>query len=411
MDVETVVVGAGHAGLAASWALHERGVEHVVLEEGRIGQTWRDDRWSSFRLNTARFMSRLPGASAGGADPAGFDTAPEFADALSAFRDLHGLPVAEHAGPAAVARDAAGGLRVDTPTASLRADSVIVATGFQKIVAVPAAAAALGPRLLQLDTCTYRSPDQLPDGGVLVVGGGQSGCQIAEDLVGAGRWVVLATSRVGRVPRRYRGRDVLAWWTESGFYEQRRADVDPAVLDLRQPLLSGTEDGHSLSLQSLARRGVLLVGRLQACAGELVEFGDEAAANVRFGDEVAATLLRSIDEHIARAGIAAEPAVAEPADEPIAGLGDDAPRSLRLDRAGIATVIWCTGMRPRLDALAIPGVVHEGAVLHTDGATAVEGLFVIGAPWLSTRKSGIIWGAASDAERIADVICGRRREG
>ncbi|HEY2790494.1 MAG TPA: NAD(P)-binding domain-containing protein [Gaiellales bacterium] len=407
MDVEAVVVGAGHAGLAASWALLERGLEHVVLEEGRIGQTWREDRWSSFRLNTARSMSRLPGASPGGADPDGFDTAHEFADALVAFRDLHRLPVTEHAGPASVARDA-GGLRVDTPTGSVRAGNVIVATGFQKIVAVPPAAAALGPRLLQLDTCTYRSPDQLPDGGVLVVGGGQSGCQIAEDLVDAGRRVVLATSRVGRVPRRYRGRDTLAWWTESGFYEQRRADVDPAVLDLRQPLLSGTDDGHSLSLQSLARRGVLLLGRLQRCDNELLEFGDEAAENVRFGDQVAATLLRSIDEYIAGAGIAAEPAVAEPADEPIAGLGDDAPRSLRLDRAGIGTVIWCTGMRPRLDALGIPGVVSEGAVKHTDGATPVDGLFVIGAPWLSTRKSGIIWGASADAERIADVISGRR---
>ena len=407
MDVETVVVGAGHAGLAASWALHERGLEHIVLEEGRIGQTWRDDRWSSFRLNTARCMSRLPGASAGSADPDGYDTAPEFADALVAFRDLHGLPVTEHAGPAAVVSDGSGGLRVNTPTGTVHARNVIAATGFQKIVAVPPAAAALAPRLLQLDTCTYRSAEQLPDGGVLVVGGGQSGCQIAEDLVAAGRWVMLATSRVGRIPRRYRGRDILAWWTESGFFEQRRAEVDPAVFDLRQPLLSGTEDGHSLSLPSLARQGVLLLGRLQTCAGERLEFGDEAAANVRFGDQVAATLLRAVDDYIAGAGIAAEPAVADPAAEPIAGLGDDAPRSLRLDRAGIGTVIWCTGMRPRLDALGIPGVVRDGAVQHTDGATPVDGLFVIGAPWLSTRKSGIIWGAATDAERIADVISAR----
>jgi putative flavoprotein involved in K+ transport len=203
-DAETVVVGAGHAGLAASWALHERGLEHIVLEEGRIGQTWRD-RWSSFRLNTPRWMSRLPGQSAGGADADGYDTAPEFAGALEAFRDEHRLPVTERAGPAAVVRDGSGRLRVDTPAVSIRARSVVLATGFQKLVARPQAAGSLAPRLLQLDTCTYGSAESLPDGGVLVVGGGQSGCQIAEDLAAAGRRVMLATSRVGRVPRRHRG--------------------------------------------------------------------------------------------------------------------------------------------------------------------------------------------------------------
>ncbi len=407
-DAETVVVGAGHAGLAASWALHERGLEHIVLEEGRIGQTWRDDRWSSFRLNTPRWMSRLPGQSAGGADADGFDTAPEFAGALEAFRDEHRLPVTERTGPAAVVGDGSGRLRVDTPTMSIRARNVILATGFQKLVAKPQAARSLAPRLLQLDTCTYQSAESLPDGGVLVVGGGQSGCQIAEDLAAAGRRVMLATSRVGRVPRRYRGRDTLGWWTMSGFFERRRADVDPAVFDLRQPLLSGTQGGHSLSLPSLARLGVVLLGRLRGADGEQLRFGDELAENVRFGERSAADFLEAIDDYIAGAGVDAEPAIPDPAGEPLSGLGEDAPQSLRLDRAGIGTVIWCTGMQPRLDAVGIPGVVHEGAVLHTDGVTPVDGLFAIGAPWLSMRKSGIIWGAPDDAERIAGLIARRR---
>jgi putative flavoprotein involved in K+ transport len=406
-DVETIVVGAGHAGLAASWALQERGLEHVVLEEGRIGQTWRDDRWSSFRLNTPRWMSRLPGQSAGAADADGYDTALEFTRALEAFRHMHGLPVTESAGTAAVVRDDSGALLVDTPSVSMRARNVIVATGFQRLLARPHAAGSLAPRLLQLDTCTYRSADRLPDGGVLVVGGGQSGCQIAEDLALAGRRVMLATSRVGRIPRRYRGRDTLGWWTVSGLFEQRRSDVDPSVFGLRQPLLSGSEGGHSLSLQSLARLGVGLLGRLHDVDGEDMRLGDQVAENVRFGDQAAAGYLKAIDEHIAGAGIEAEPAIPDPADGPIAGLGEDAPRSLRLDRAGIGTVIWCTGMRPRLDALGIPGVIHETAVQHTDGVTAVDGLYVIGVPWLSTRKSGIIWGAPDDAERLAGVIAGR----
>ncbi|HEY3767022.1 MAG TPA: hypothetical protein VGL44_17790, partial [Gaiellales bacterium] len=193
-------------------------------------------------------------------------------------------------------------------------------------------------------------------------------------------------------------------WTESGFYEVPRADADPALLRMRQPLLSGTGAGPSLSLRSLARLGVELLGRLEGGSGEELRFGDDVAEHLRFADETCAALLRGIDEHIARTGIAAPPPVPDPSDEPPPGLGGDAPRSLRLDRAGIGTVIWCTGMRPRLDAVAIPGLVQDGEIAHTDGATAVEGLHLIGAPWLSCRKSGIIWGAAADAERIAAAI-------
>ena len=403
-DVETVVVGAGHAGLAASWALTQRGVEHVVLEEGRVGQAWRTDRWDSFRLNTARWMSRLPGQTLDDAGADGFDTAPEFAAALEDGVRLHELPVREEAGPARVARDADGGFVVRVRDGELRARSVILATGFQRIPVRPPVADALSPRVLQLDTATYRSAAEVSDGAVLVVGGGQSGAQVAEDLAEAGRRVLLSTSRVGWVPRRYRGRDTLAWWTVSGFYEVRRADVDPAVLRVRQPLISGTDDGHSLSLQSLARRGVELLGRLDGGGGEELRFGADAAEHARYADQLAASLLRAIDEYVESAGIDAPPAEPDPMCAPIEGLGRDAPRVVRLDREGIGTVIWCTGMRPRLDAVDIPGLVDGDAIPHTEGATPVPGMYVIGVPWLRVRKSGIIWGAAEDAERIAAAI-------
>jgi putative flavoprotein involved in K+ transport len=407
-DVETVVVGAGHAGLAASWALAQRGVEHVVLEEGRVGQTWRTDRWDSFRLNTARWMSRLPGQTVAEADADGFDTAPEFAAALKDGVRLHDLPVREEVGPARVERDGDGGFAVRLRDGDLKARSVILATGFQRIPLRPPVADALSPRVLQLDTATYRSPDQTADGAVVVVGGGQSGAQIAEDLARAGRRVLFSTSRVGWLPRRYRGRDALGWWTVSGFYEVRRADVDDAVLRIRQPLISGTDDGHSLSLQSLARLGVELLGRLNAGGGEELRFGDDTAEHVRYADEVAARLLRGIDEYIERARVDAPPAERDPSCAPLEGIGRDAPRSVRLDRGGVGTVIWCTGMRPRLDAVAIPGLVDGGMIPHTDGATPVPGLYLLGAPWLRVRKSGIIWGAAADAELIAEAIAAER---
>jgi len=408
-DVETVVVGAGHAGLAASCALAERGVEHVVLEEGGVGQAWRTDRWASFRLNTPRWMSRLPGQAVDDAGADGFDTAPEFAAALEDAVRLHDLPVREEVGPARVERDAGEGFVVHAGDGRLRSRNVILATGFQRVPWRPLLAEQLAPRVLQLDTATYRSPAEIADGAVLVVGGGQSGAQIAEDLAGAGRRVLLSTSRVAWVPRRYRGRDTLGWWTVSGFYEVRRADVAEAVLRMRQPLISGTDDGHSVSLQALARRGVELLGRLHGGGGEELRFGDDVAQHARFADESSAALLRAIDDHIEHAQIEAPAAEDDPACAPLEGIGRHAPRTLRLDRERVGTVIWCAGMRPRLDAIDIPGLVAGGAIPHRDGETPVPGLYLLGAPWLRVRKSGIIWGAAEDAGRIADAVMGARR--
>lgn len=406
MDVETVVVGAGHAGVAASWALAEEGLEHVVLEQGRVGETWRTDRWRTFRLNTCRWMSRLPGQALADAERDGFDTAEEFAAALAGYARDRGLPVRTGTGAASVA-PSDGGFVVQTADEAYAARNVIVASGFQKLPLRPAAAASLSARVLQLDTATYREPAALPDGGVLVAGGGQSGAQIAEDLARSGRRVVLATSRVGRIPRRYRGRDALAWWTESGFYDRRPGDVPEAVLRMRQPLLSGNDDGHTLSLQLLSSLGVVLAGRIEAVSGEEVRFDGSAARNAAFADQVSAELRGDIDAHIARCGIDAPPAGDDPADRPMPGLGRDAPGELRLDRDGIGAVIWCCGMQPHLAALAPLGL--DGGVDHVDGVAAEPGLYLIGAPWLATRKSGIIWGAPDDAARIAAHIAGRRR--
>jgi putative flavoprotein involved in K+ transport len=406
VDVETVVIGAGHAGLAASWALAEEGLEHVVLEQGRVGETWRTDRWRSFRLNTCRWMSRLPGQALADARRDGFDTAEEFAEGLAGYARERGLPVRTGTGAVSVAR-ADGGFVVQAADAAYAARNVVVATGFQKLPVRPAAAATLSARVLQLDTTTYRDPASLPYGGALVAGGGQSGAQIAEELARSGRRVVLATSRVGRIPRRYRGRDALAWWTESGFYDRRPGDVPEAVLRMRQPLLSGNDDGHTLSLQLLSSLGVVLAGRIDAASGEAVRFDGSAERNAAFGDRVSAELRGDIDAHIERRAIDAPAAGDDPADRPVPGLGRDAPQELRLDREGIGTVIWCCGMRPQLAALAPLGL--DGGVDHVDGVAAEPGLYLIGAPWLATRKSGIIWGAPDDAARIAAHIAGRRK--
>ena len=304
--IDAVVIGAGHAGLGASRELAAAGVEHVVLERGRIAETWRSQRWDSFRLNTPNWMNRLPGEDDAPAEPLdAFQSAPEFVDRLVGYASRHRLPVREGTAvtrvlPAADGlelhvADAAGG-----STARLEARSVIVASGIQNVGRTPAVAAGLPGWVAQLHSLDYRRPGDLPDGAVLVVGSGQTGGQIVDELLDAGRRVYWSASKVARCPRRYRGRDTLAWLVRAGFYDMPLADLpDPAMRFARQPLISGTGPlGHTISLQSLAERGASLVGRIADVADDLLAIDDTVAECVRFGDEGAARLRAIADATI-----------------------------------------------------------------------------------------------------------------
>jgi putative flavoprotein involved in K+ transport len=262
-----VVVGAGPAGLAASLALAARGVDHVVLERGRAGESWRTQRWDSFRLNTVGWMNGLLGPQPRDAYLSGG----EVVERLERLAD--GRPVREGVGVSRLT-PTGDGFTLDSDAGQLRARTVVVATGDQNRPRRPALAGAFPDRVVQVHTAGYRAPGQLPDGAVLVVGSAQSGCQITEDLLAAGRRVLLATSRVGRIPFRHRGRETLEWLVEAGFMDQRPADLpDPSAMGAAQPLLA---PGRGLSLPALARAGVTLVGRPVAVDGERVSFVDPA---------------------------------------------------------------------------------------------------------------------------------------
>jgi len=399
--LEAAVVGAGQAGLGVSRELAARGVDHVVLERGRVGETWRSQRWDSFVLNTPVWMNRLPGSPEADGDAARFPTGWEFVQDLERYARSHGLPVVENVEVLAV-EQRAGTYLVKTSADTYRARSLIVAAGIQNIPRIPVVARFLSGAIDQLHTAMYRRPEALKPGGVLVVGSGQSGCQIAEELVEAGRRVYLATSRVGRLPRRYRGRDTLAWRCDMGFYDQTAESLDTSEpLWAPIPIATGVRGGHTLSLQQFARDGALLFGHLDAVSGTRLRFAADLADNVRFGDEFAAKTRSMIDEYILQKRIDAPPAEEDPVEAPEARLGVDPSRELNLRAAGVRTVIWATGFGGEFGWLPTAMRDRAGVPAQTDGIGHAPGLYVLGFPWISKRKSGIIYGIEEDARRIA----------
>jgi putative flavoprotein involved in K+ transport len=407
-DVDVVIVGAGQAGLAVSYYLRAYDVEHVVLERGTIAESWRSARWDSFTLVTPNWMTRLPGYTMAPGTAADFIPRSAVVGMLERF--ARGLPVQTGTGVLSVT---AGdhGYEVVTASGTIAARAVVVAGGGQRCPLIPGLASGVAADIHQSDAAHYRSPGALPPGAVLVVGSGQSGAQIASELVAAGREVLLATSRVPRVPRRYRGRDVHEWTVDLGLYDQPAdAVADPAEFREPHPMLSGAAGGHTISYQQLARDGVRLLGRLVHAEGHQLRFGPDLAQNMRYADERAARFRRAVDEHVARAGITAPPPDIDPAER--AGpLQEVAPVTLDSRAERITTVIWCTGFGPDTSWLRVPVLTPGGAPAHARGVTAFPGLYVAGYPWLSNRGSGILYGVAADAARVAQHIAADARTG
>jgi putative flavoprotein involved in K+ transport len=390
--IDAVVVGGGPAGLAASVALDGRGVEHVVLERDRVAATWRAQRWDSFRLNTAGWMNSMLGGQARDAYAGG----PEVVQRLAQL--AAGCPVREGARVARLA-PAGDGWAVATDDGELRARAVVVATGDQNRPWVPALARRLPGRVAQLHAADYRSPGQLPGGTVLVVGSAQSGCQITEDLLAGGRRVILATSRVGRVPFWYRGRETIEWLAEAGFLDQRPHDLpDPSVMRAATPILA---PGRGLSLPALARAGATLAGRPVAVDGERVVFDGSLGANVAAGDAFAARARAMVDEVIRRRGLDALPAEPDEHDIPV---DLDPPASLDLRAQEVAGVVWCTGFTGDFSWLDPALVGGDRQPRHTDGAAPASALWYLGLRWLRRRCSGLMLGFPGDAAAVADTV-------
>jgi putative flavoprotein involved in K+ transport len=403
--LDAVVIGAGWAGLGVSRALARAGLRQRVLERDRIGATWRTQRWDAFRMNSTKIQTLMPGDRYEGPDPDGFMTRDEFVALLEDFATRNRLPVETNTPVLELARDEDDGVfRLTTPRGTLRTRNVVVASGSQNRARRPAAAAALSPNLLQIDACDYRSPAALPGGAVLVAGSAQSGGQIAEDLSNAGRTVFLATARVGRMPRRYRGKDIFVWLEQSGLFDVPR-QTEPSGRIGARPMVGAI---RTISLQSLSAQGVVLLGRFTGVEEGRLTFADDLEANIRFADESSATLKRQIDEYIARGGLDAPLAVDDPAEAVAPRLPDPPILSLDPGQSGLTTVIWCTGFTGDFSWIRLPGVLDaQSQPIHQEGITALPGLYFTGLESPSSRRAGTMLGIAEEARRIVEHVSQR----
>jgi putative flavoprotein involved in K+ transport len=399
-----VVIGAGQAGLSVSHELTERRVEHVILERGRIGETWRG-RWDSFCLVTPNWATLLPGMPYDGDDPDGYMPKIEIVGHLERYSSSFGAPVREGVGVESLRPSPDGdGFDLRTSAGEIHARAVVVSTGAYQRSHRPAGAETLPADLLQIDIGGYSNPSALPDGSILVVGSGQSGCQIAEELHEAGREVVLACGRAGWVPRRAGDRDIIWWMVETGFMDVPvTALPSPQARLWANPQATGHGGGHDLHTRTLQAKGVTLTGHFLGAEAGRARFAPDLAENVAWGDERFGQLREWIMSFCARTGIdAPEIPTPPPVD------ASSAPVELDLRRFG--AVIFAGGFRPDYGTwVNVPGAFDDmGFPIHHDGeSTVAPGLHFVGVHFLRTRRSSLLCGVGKDAEIVANQIAAR----
>ena len=406
--VDIVIIGAGQAGLALSSFLTAQGRDHVLLERSsRVASAWSTDRWDAFRLVTPNWTLAMPGFPYAGDDPDGFlaraDIVRYFDDYAASFNP----PVLLDVEVVAVDRDEAGdGFIVTTRGGRLTANTVVLATGSHQIPRMPAAAADVPAAVLQLHSRDYRSPGALPPGAVLVVGSAQSGAQIADELRRSGRDVYLSVSAAGRVPRRYRGKDIVRWLSDAGFFSTPWDQwPEPKSRFEAPPHVTGAGGGRTLNLHRFAREGVHLLGHVKGAQDGFLALAPDLHENLAKADAFAAHATAMIDGFIANAGLDAPSAEEEaPMND---GFAVEMIERIDLAKAGITAIVWATGYRLDFSWVHLPLLDESGFPIQARGVTSVPGLYTLGYFWMHTRGSGTLWGVGKDAEHIAGHIAAR----
>jgi putative flavoprotein involved in K+ transport len=404
-STQAVIIGAGQAGLAISRCLQDRSIDHVVLERGRVAERWRSERWDSLRLLSPNWQTRLPGYRYGGHDPDGYMTMGQVVRYFEAYARSFDAPVEGETTVLRVEREDGGGYRVDTDRGAWRAPCVVIATGHCDVPSVPDFATRLWPGIQQVAPVRYRNPDQLPGGAVLVVGASASGVQLADELRAAGRKVLLSAGRHTRLPRRYRGRDILRWLDAMGILDETTDQVWDLEASRRAPSfqLVGRPDHSSLDLGILQARGVRLLGTTVDADGARLALCDDLEATIARSDAKLTRLLSRIETFVARAGLAGE--VQDPEPIPLVQ-PEPAPTELDLRAEGVSTVIWATGFLRRYDWLRVPVLDARGELRHSGGVTDSPGLYAIGLRFLRRRNSNFIDGVGADAFELSAHIAG-----
>jgi putative flavoprotein involved in K+ transport len=403
---ETIIIGGGQAGLAMSRCLTDRGVEHVILERGRVAERWRSERWDSLRLLTPRWQSRLPGWRYRGPDPDGFMTKSEVVTYLDDYARSFRAPL--HTGVAVTRVHGRGdSFEVQTDAGGWVSSNVVIATGYCARAAVPAFAADLAGDIEQLVPTQYRNPQQLRAGGVLVVGASATGIQLASEIARTGREVILAVGSHIRMPRHYRGRDIMRWLDEMGVLGETTDQVPDIDASRRQPSLQliGSEAGGALDLQVLQERGVRIVGRVTGASGHRAYFSDDLAEAIGHADRKMHGMLDRIDLHLSRLRLTRAFPV-EPRPRSVAV--PTAPRAVDLRDRGVNTVVWATGYRREYPWLHIPVLDGKGEILHRGGVTPRPGLYVLGLQFMRRRNSAFLDGVGADAADLTEHLIQHR---
>jgi putative flavoprotein involved in K+ transport len=404
-----IIVGGGQSGLSASYYLKERNIDHLVLERHRIGHAWENQRWDSFCLVTPNWQCRLPGFSYSGEDPYGFMQKDLIVKYIKDYAAAFAPPLIEGVEVLRLRRIRDGeGFELETSVGQFTADNVVIAVGGYHVPSVPRMAERLASGIAQVHSAQYKNPRSIPEGEILVVGTGQSGCQIAEDLHIAGRKVHLCVGGTPRVARRYRGKDVVEWLEKMRYYELpvHEHPLKEGVRGRTNHYVTGRDGGRDIDLRKLAKEGMKLYGRLTNVDGATLTFSDDLKQNLDKADEVSESIKTSIDKYIDKERLTAP---TEPRYVPIWEPREKTPQ-IDLHQLGIRTIIWSIGYKSDFRWIEVPVFDGKGYPGHHRGITDVDGLYFLGLPWLYTWGSGRFSGIGRDAQHVVDHVEARCKE-
>lgn len=401
----TVIIGAGQAGLAMSYHLRRLGVEHVILERARVAERWRTQHWDSLMFQFPNWSIELPGRRYTGTDPDGFSHKDQIVKFLEDYCESIAAPIRTGVTVSALrAASRAGRHVLVTDHGELEARNVVIATGPYQSSKIPQLSSGFPGHVVQIHAGEYRNPAALPSGAVLVVGSGASGCQIAEELLEAGKRVYLCVGRHQRLPRRYRGRDVFWWRRELGHLDLT-AEATPKERRMPAPLVTGVNGGHDVNLRQFAARGITLLGHLRGIHDSRIVLDSDLEDKVKLGDRAYDKFQSDVDNLVTKVGIDA-PRVPSDAAQPREFL--ESMSEIDIRASAISSVIWATGYTRDFSWIELSIIDEFGELVHYRGVTPVPGVYVLGLGWLHKWKSSFLYGVGEDAEYLAERIHGAR---